>query len=253
MAEQLGELGPRKILDIGSGSGNGLLALLNRFKPTTVISLEENVDCIDTTVETLVNAGNCPLAHLRLSYELDQGDKYRVFCSDAPVELEPGISIVQTDITRPDTMLVEALENEAPFDAITVWLIGTDAHNLHSVGTTPADYRWHTQRRLCELADRLLRPGGWIQFVDRTAFPLSEDQQRDLVEDHKALLDSSRLEFLKFSNRSYQEAGEGGIPMAKASGKIARDAAMGLKSLISRLPDDSAPEAGGAFAQGGSQ
>lgn len=253
MAEQLDELGPRKILDIGCGSGNGLLALIVRFKPTAIITVEENVDCIDSTVDALVAAEHHPLAHLRLSYELDHGNKYRLFCSDAPVELEPGISIVQSDITRADSRLVEALEREAPFDAITVWLIGTDAHNLHTVGTTPADYRWHIQRRLCELAERLLRPGGWIQFVDRTAFPLSEDLQRDLVEDHKALLESTRLEFLKFSNRPYQEAGEGGIPMAKASGKIAPDAAMGLKSLISRLPDDFTQEAGGGFASGGSQ
>ncbi len=106
---------------------------------------------------------------------------------------------------------------------------------------------------MCKLAGRLLRPGGWIQFVDRTAFPLSEDLQRDLVEDHKILLDSTPLEFLNFPNRSYQEAGKGGIPMTKASGKIAPNAAMGLKSLISWLPDDFAAEAGGIFAPGGSQ
>ena len=237
MAEQLDELSPRKILDIGCGSGNGLLALLNRFTPTTVITLEENVDCIETTVEALVGAGNRPLAHLRLSYELDEENKYRLFCSDDPVELEPGISIVQTDVTRADSRLIEALEQEAPFDAITVWLIGTDGHNLHSVGATPPDYRWHVQRRICELVDRLLRPGGWIQFVDRTAFPLTDDRQRDLVEEHQSLLESTRLKFLRFSNRSYEEAGEGGVPMARSSGKIGPGTLMGLKSLISQLPD----------------
>ncbi len=236
MAAQLDELGPRKILDIGCGSGNGMLALINRFQPTCLISLEENLDCIEATVEALIDAGQHPHVRQRLSYELDEANRYRLFCLDEPIELEPGLSIVQSDITRPDCRLIEALEQEAPFDAITVWLIGTDGQNLHSVGATPPIYRRHIQRRISELGDQLLRPGGWIQFLDRTAFPLTRDLEEELVEDHQELLESTRLRFLKCSNRSYEEAGDGGIPMARASGMIGPGSAMGLKSLISWLP-----------------
>lgn len=240
MARQLDELAPRKILDIGCGSGNGLLALIARFEPTTLISLEENTDCIETAGGNLADKGQQLVAHARLQYLFNPSNKkYRVLCSDEPVELQPGLSIVQTDITREDSKLIEALEKEAPFDAITVWLIGTDGHNLFSVDTNPPDYRWHLQRRLCELAGRLLRPGGWIQLVDRTDFPLTENQERDLVTDHKTLLESTPLEFLKFSNHGYKEAGKNGIPMAKPSGKTGPGTAMGLKSLISWLPDGS--------------
>lgn len=236
MAVQLDDLKPRKILDIGCGSGNGLLALIARYNPTTLISLEENMDCIDTTVDALAHAGQQPVAHLRLSYELDAANTYRLFCSDQPVELDPGLSIIQTDLVHPDALINAALEQEAPFDAITVWLIGTDAYSLHSLGTSPRDYRWQIHRRICELADTLLRPGGWIQLVDRSIFPLTDEHQRDLVDGYKELLESTRLEFLKFSNRPYKETGDGGIPMVRASGIVAPRSQMGLNSMISWLP-----------------
>ena len=235
MAEQLDDLKPRKILDIGCGSGNGLLALISRYNPTTLISLEENIDCIDSTVDALAHAGQQPVAHLRLSYEFDAANTYRLFCSDQPVELDSGLSIIQTDLARPDALLSAALEQEAPFDAITVWLMGTDAHALQNFGISPGDYRWRIHRRICELADRLLRPGGWIQIVDRSTFPLTNELQRGLVDDYKELLESTRLEFLKFSNRPYEETGDGGIPMVRASGIVAPQSQMGLNSMISWL------------------
>jgi SAM-dependent methyltransferase len=242
MAEQLNDLRPRNILDIGCGSGNGLLALIARFAPSTLISLEENIDCIDATVEALVEAGECPLAYPRLSYNLDAATiTYDLDCSDAPVQLKPGISIVQTDVGCTDPPLSEALEGECPFDAITVWLIGTDALYLRTVGSTPSDYRRQIQHRIYELADRWLRPGGWIQFVDRGPFPLTSEQQGGLVQDHEALLESTRLKFLKFSERPYEEAGEGGIPLAIASGQIG-GTARGLMSIISWLPDVAAEQ-----------
>lgn len=238
MAEQLDDLKPRNILDIGCGSGNGLLALIARYDPTTLISLEENRDCIDTTVDALVQAGQHPLAHLRLSYELGAANTYGLFCSDQPVELNPGLSIIQTDLGHPDAHISEALEQEAPFDAVTVWLIGTDAHSRHNLGISPGDYRWRIHRRICELADHLLRPGGWIQIVDRSTFPLTDELQCCLVDGYKELLESTRLEYLNFSNRPYEEAGDGGIPMVRASGTIEHQSQMSLNSFVCWLPDE---------------
>ncbi len=94
MAEQLNELRPRKILDIGCGSGNGLLALISRFEPLTLVSLEENEGCVDTTVETLKETGQQLHSHHRLNYEQRTPDSYDVSCSDAPVKFGPGVSII---------------------------------------------------------------------------------------------------------------------------------------------------------------
>ncbi len=245
MAEQIQDLQPRKILDIGCGSGNGLLALISRFEPPTLVALEENAGCVDTTVETLKAAGQNPTYHHRLEYELVTSDSYEVSCSRSPLVIGPGTSIVQADIGCDDPIVSDALEREAPFDAITVWLIGTDRHLLQNLGSTPGTYRLQIHERILGLAERLLRPGGWLQFVDRCAFPLSNEQEHQLVETHKMLLESSRLKFLKFSLRSYEEAGEAGIPMMTASGKVGRGSALGLKSIISQLPDpveDHAPQ-----------
>jgi hypothetical protein len=51
------------------------------------------------------------------------------------------------------------------------------------------------------------------------------------------MLEDSPLEFLRFSVRSYEEAGEGGIPMVTGSGTMRQGATMGLTSFISQLPD----------------
>lgn len=240
MAEQLGELAPRKILDIGCGSGNGLLALMSRFNPQTLISLEENLDCIETTLDALVEAGHHPLAHPRLSYQPVAGNKYDLRCSPGPVELDPGISIVQTDVGCNDPPLNHALMQGGPFDAITVWLVGTDGHYLHTISSNATDYRWQIQRRICDLAEGLLRPGGWIQFVDRAVYPLTDEQEMEQVRKHEELLEPSRLKLRSFASRPYEEAGEGGIPMATASGKIGNQFKMGLNSIISWLPDETA-------------
>ncbi len=109
---------------------------------------------------------------------------------------------------------------------------------LQRLGNDPGEYRGQIYDRILRLAENLLRPGGWLQFVDRCAFPLTNIQERKLVEDHEMRLESSRLKFLKFSIRSYEESGEAGIPMANASGQIGHGTLLGMKSIISWLPDE---------------
>src|SRR6478736_4934823 len=68
MAGQLDALQPRKILDVGCGTGSGVLALLKRFSPA-IIALEENADCLDTTCGAVAAAG-CPVTGIvRLYYD----------------------------------------------------------------------------------------------------------------------------------------------------------------------------------------
>lgn len=232
MAEQLDELQPRKILDIGCGCGNGLLALISRFEPQTLVSLDENVGCVDATVKTLKEAGQKPRYHKRLKYIQRAVDLYEVFCTDAPLELGSGISIVQADIGCEDHIVSDALKRDAPFDAITVWLIGTDRQMLQNLGSKPGEYRRQIHERILGLAINILRPGGWLQFVDRCAFPLTADQEQLLVKNHEMLINASHLKVLKHSIRSYEEAGDSGIPMSTLSGQVEHGTEMGLISII---------------------
>lgn len=76
-----------------------------------------------------------------------------------------------------DPYLEQALRADGPFDAVTIWLTGSHPFRLLNAACVgrgavdETDLNLFLQNRVYELADQILRPGGVLQFVDRSEAP----------------------------------------------------------------------------------
>jgi SAM-dependent methyltransferase len=255
MAAQLDALQPRKILDIGCGVGSGLLALLDRFSPA-IVALEENADCLDTTCEAVAAAGRPVTGIVRLFYHEHPDGTHDLLIDQGPIKIERAITVVHADLLLDDGKLHDLLMREAPFDAVTVWLMGTykfreSCRNLSNLGIEGGgDYRLHVQNKAYELADKILRPGGWLHIVDRGEVP-NPELRDDLIRSHQDQASPTRLEFHRFTLRPYEEITTNGIRLQitpRTSGRtVEKIEQMALLSIISRMPakrgEDGVPSA----------
>ncbi len=244
MASQLDPLKPKRILDIGCGVGNGVLALLKRFSPT-IVSLEENADCIDATCEAVADSGQTVAGIFRLYYEELEDGSHNILIDQGEMVMTRKVTVVHTDVLLDDPAAIAMLDAQAPFDAVTVWLMGTfkmrqTCRNISNlVMENSGDYRLHVQNRVYALADRILRPGGWLHIVDRGEIPSELALRDDLINSHREQALDTRLEFFDLAHRGYEESREGIrlviTPGTSGTTKESIDN-LGMISIISRLP-----------------
>lgn len=244
MASLLDPLKPKKVLDVGCGTGNGLLALLDRFSPV-IIALEENADCLDSTCEAVNASGRSVTGIVRLFYQAHPDGSHDLLTDQGELSREGNVIVVHADVLLEDAALLDFLEKEGPFDAITVWLMGTfkARQTCRNISDLTIDdtgtYRLHVQNKVYELADRILRPGGWLQIVDRGEMPDTEDLREDLIKSHSDQASPTRLKFLSLNSRPYEEITSKGIRMVMtpgSSGRIPEHLQLGMTSIISWLP-----------------
>lgn len=169
--------GHRHVLEIGTGNGSGTLALLSAGH--TIVSIDENPECLKLAQERLVKSGRIIRHENREIVESDQQGyqiKYRKPISAFPTS---GALLLEGDMLN-DPMLLEWLSAFRQFDAIACWLIGTYYERTFNTAISglaianPGDYRLRVHRALAELADRILPRGGVLHLVDRGAPPDSE-------------------------------------------------------------------------------
>lgn len=169
--------GHRRVLEIGTGSGSGTLALLATGH--AVVSIDENPECLKLARQKLIAAGHAAVHESRELVEADRRGyriRYRQPASAFPAS---GALLLEGDLLN-DPALIEWIGAHAPIDAIACWLIGTyfeRSQNTAIVGlaiANPSDYRVRVHRALAELADRILPRGGVLHLVDRGAPPDSE-------------------------------------------------------------------------------
>ena len=68
MAEQLADVLPHRVLDVGCGTGSGVLALRKRFD-CRVFSIDSNESCIRQSFDTLRRARGRTTNRLRFEYQ----------------------------------------------------------------------------------------------------------------------------------------------------------------------------------------
>ena len=244
MTAQLDPLSPKKILDVGCGVGNGVLALLERFAPT-IVSLEENADCMRTTCEA-VNAAGVPVAGLfRLSYKSHPDGTHDQYTDPRELSISRPVTVIHTDVLFEDLPLESLLKREGPFDAVTLWLMGAvNRQTCRALKGLMIDvtgpYRLHVQNAIYLLADRLLRPGGWLHIVDR-GMPLRDEAwKNEIIRGHREQASRTSLEFREIASRSYDEGGGVELkPTPGTSGRVSVSTSdLEMISVIFQLPEN---------------
>ena len=205
MAELLSDIKPLRILDIGCGSGHGILALYETFgSDLNVISLDDNVSCLEIARDTLVGLGITVDVRKRLETRLtSQG--FAQIQGRIELPLTARCSLIESDFCDDKNFLTALSEDK--FDAITCWLIGTHMMRFAKATTkhikSNGQYRLYVQNRVYELSDKLLRPGGVLQVVDRGQIPESAVLIEDVQQAHADQASVTSLEVRSVEYKVY--------------------------------------------------
>jgi len=228
LAGLLAEYSPKRMFDIGCGSGEGLLALATRFPDATILSVEENGACIEKSQKLLESHGVEVKSCLRLDRKIRQGDFHKIEPSTdrLPESLGGRVCIVESDLFSENEAFLQWLSEIGPFDVVTVWFVGTHmmrrycteirGRNISSSG----QYRLFVQNRVYEIADKILRGGGCLQTADRTEFPKNEELKEDYLESHRDQASVTDLVVKRAEYRKYREitGATNSIPMVTTPG-----------------------------------
>jgi SAM-dependent methyltransferase len=246
MTDLLRPLAPKRILDIGCGTGQGLLSLLHRFEPT-IVAVDENLACLTEAQHNLAEMGYASDLVTRLGYIVGGDGTHQMVTDQSAIRATKRISLIHGDVIFDDPELERFLTAAAPFDAVTVWLIGTDPHritkcqNLAPLEIASAEeYRLRVQNRVYPLASRVLRPGGWLQTVDRGEPPATEELRNDDLAAHRDQASVTDLVVFDHSYREYLEPESLGVGMVASPGSSGRNPKiekLAMTSVLARKPE----------------
>jgi hypothetical protein len=196
----------KRVLEMGTGTGEGLGVLLDRG--WRAVSIDENVACLRAAHERL---GGTVL--FRGSAREVADSAYEVTYGGAIAMGEARTVLLEGDLIGDDE-LTAALQAAGPFDAVTCWLLDTHAARLRdskvrAIGIRTADeYRIGIQRLVYRLADKVLREGGVLHVVDRApqaagqpAQALSEAAAQGVLRLRAAMAQGTSLELLSLDAR----------------------------------------------------
>ncbi len=162
LARKIAKFTPKRVLDIGCGTGQASLALVSEFgSELKYVGLDENRNCLQKAKERLKNELKIEselIARATVSYT---GDAYEVELAPIEVDVEQSVLLIESDICN-DLHLPLFLKRYGPFDAVTVWFTGTHMMRhknaiLQSNGiTNEVLHRLFVQNTAYELADDVL-------------------------------------------------------------------------------------------------
>jgi SAM-dependent methyltransferase len=240
MAQQLKPYKVERLFDVGCGSGHGLLALSATLPaPVRVVAVDENRDCLRIARDTLAKAGLSPAVIARLDWAhtpLGFVHHAKPFAGPLPRPL----ALIEAD-PMTDPYLEEALHGDGPFDAVTIWLTGAHMwRRMNAVSRSRGvrdehDLRILLQNNAYELADRILRPGGVLQVVDRAEAPTTDFLYNAYVQAHREQAEPTTLDVREIAYRLWSSPEGGGTKMifTTPEGREAVEPEMALVSIIS--------------------
>lgn len=189
MADQLQLEGAHRLLDIGTGSGQGLLALRERFGPALrMIGVDENLACLRFASDALAAANVASTTIARLETR-ETGSGFIQQGGPITLPLPEPVALIEADPLT-DPHLEPALIDGGPFDVVTIWLTGAhmwrrnNAYSVQRGAQDEHDLRIILQNAVYELADRVLRPGGVLHVVDRAEAPTTDRLRKEYVKAH---------------------------------------------------------------------
>lgn len=211
MASKLKHYQPSLILDIGCGEGSGILELKKTFSNASIISIDENLSCIQTAKNILEKENLDVTVINRLLFEGLDKNHHQILIETGKLKYEPGIMLIGADILLADDELMDYLNSLGKFDAVTIWLIGshtlrTQCVNIEDLNIkTVGEYRLRVQNRVYEIADKVLKKGGVLQVVDRGEEPNSDLLKYDILDAHRRQASSTELEVYELDYFPYTE------------------------------------------------
>ena len=176
---------PSRVLDIGCGRGQGLAALMEQFGPNglKIIGVDENQDCLAAAADRF----RIPPPDVRLKSLSRSDRKYDIDIMVGPIQYQKSLTLVNTDIRRPDRDLDELVAAGAPLDLVSIWFSGThgaqslyienEVNNLSS----SSEIRMATEAAAADVAIHLCRKGGVLHVANRAA-ERSESACHKLIE-----------------------------------------------------------------------
>lgn len=197
------------VLEIGTGAGNGTLALLSAGH--AVVSIDENPECLDRAVNTLTTAG-FQVSHEKREFVKPDRHGYtiRYVAPRSTIPTKGAALLIEGDMLN-DPALCYWIENHKNFDAIACWLIGTYYARTYNtvIGDlaikNPETYRMTMHKALCAFADRVLASGGVLHLVDRGDMPESELARQRLQTYYLDQASGTLLSLSSLAYSSYQE------------------------------------------------
>jgi SAM-dependent methyltransferase len=244
MAEILEPFSPKRIFDVGCGSGHGLLALFDVLGPDLqIVSVDENAACLDVANQTLGAAGISVDAIKRLETVVTPLG-YELVTTPIAKPLTAQCTLIESDICN-DSSLELTLSASERFDAVTIWLTGThmmrksNANVMKRSIRSEGSHRLYVQNKVYELADQLLKPGGVLQVVDRGEAPTSELLREDDLRAHREQASVASLQVMDLKYKSYEPLRGNRTPMRGTpgtSGRVPVTFELALTSVVSIKP-----------------
>jgi hypothetical protein len=232
--------GYSRVVEIGTGDGTSTMVLAS--KGHVVVGVEENPLSLEEA-ESNLRARGVQVRLVRRERLTAYGGRYQVgYKYPKGVEVVDGVTLVEGDVIN-DPKLISWLESADPFDAITCWCM--DTHQARRWQTdldkfgfeTAGDYRGYVQRQAYLLADKLLRPGGILQTVNRGEVPRTDHLREDFLATHRRLARETSLLVQGLEYRVYEEPAEKeAVEMTVTtglSGRIPDMSELALQSVIS--------------------
>ncbi len=203
------------ILEIGCGVGYSTLSLLKDGH--SVVSVEENPECINLTKELLEKNGFSVTTIQRERIISKGEEKYKILYSDINLnDVESSDALLIEGDALKDKKLTQWLSKNKKYDGVVCWLLGTHSYRGHNTCmdlfqiSNSSDHRLLVQNMVYELADIILRSKGVLNIIDRAQLPDTKELREDLINSHKEQASVTDLIVNELTHREYKESEKDG-------------------------------------------